>query len=78
LCEVDGAGSLGEHALGLAVGDGLADGGEGGDNVGGGQETILVSIHNTESLFELLNLPLRKEGKDVGATLLGLPIVFIE
>ena len=74
MCEVNGSGGLGKHALGLTVGDGLADGGEGGDDVGGGQETVLICVHDTESLLELLDLPLAEEGEDVGATLLGLSV----
>ncbi len=42
LGEVDGSGGLGDHALGLTVGDGAADGGEGGLQVAGGQDAILV------------------------------------
>ena len=75
LCEVNGSRGLGEHALGLTVGDGLADGGEGGDDVGGGQETVLVCVHDTEGFLELLDLPLAEEGEDVGATLLSLSVI---
>lgn len=74
MCEVNGSRGLGEHALGLTVGDGLADGGEGGDDVGGGQETVLVCVHDTEGFLELLDLPLAEEGEDVGATLLSLSV----
>ena len=73
LCEVDWSGCLCEHALCLTIRDGLADGVESSDNVRGRQETVLVCVHDTESLLELLDLPLGKEGKNVGATLLGLP-----
>ena len=48
LGEVDGSGGLGDHALGFAVGDGAADGGEGGLQVAGGQETVLENRHNYE------------------------------
>lgn len=75
MCEVNGSRGLGEHALGLTVGDGLADGGEGGDDVGGGQETVLVCVHDTEGFLELLDLPLAEEGEDVGAALLSLSVV---
>merc|ERR1712008_195682 len=33
---------------------------------------ILVSVHDTESFLELLDLPLGEESKNVGAALLGL------
>merc|ERR1712066_1046279 len=58
LCEIDGSGGLCEHALGLTVGDGFADRAESSDNVRGRQETILVCVHDTERLLELLDLPL--------------------
>ena len=74
MCEVNGSRGLGEHALGLTIGDGLADGGEGGDDVGGGQETVLVCVHDTEGFLELLDLPLAEEGEDVGAALLSLSV----
>merc|ERR1711944_107689 len=72
LCEIDWAWGFAKHALGFTVGNGFTHGVEGGDDVRGGQETVLISIHDTEGLFELLNLPLREESKHVGATLLGL------
>jgi len=71
LGEVDGSGGLGDHALGLAVGDGSADGGEGGLQVAGGQDAILVSIHDTESLLELLDGTLGEHSEDIAAALLG-------
>merc|ERR1711956_68622 len=72
LCEVDWSGGLGEHALGLTVRNGLANRVESGNNVTGGQETVFVCVHDTESVLELLDLPLGEEGEDVGAALLGL------
>ena len=73
LCEVNGSGGLGEHGGGVAVGDGLADGGEGGLQVGGGDDAVLVGVHDTEGLLELLDLLLGEEGEDVGV-LLGFPV----
>ena len=73
LCEVDGAGGLWEHALGLTIGNGFADSSEGSYDIWGGKETILITVHDTERFFELLDLPLGEKGEDVGAALLGLP-----
>ena len=73
LCEVDWTRGLRKHALGLTIGDGFADGAESSNNVAGGQETVLIGVHDTEGFFELLDLPLREESKHIGATLLGFP-----
>jgi len=54
LGEVHGAIGLIKHALGLTGGDGLAVVGEGSHQVGGREETVLVHIHDTEGLLELL------------------------
>merc|ERR1711963_212464 len=70
-CEVDWTRSLRKHALGLTIGDGFADGAESSNNVAGGQETVLIGVHDTEGFFELLDLPLREESKHIGVTLLG-------
>ncbi len=75
LGEVNGTGGLGEHGAGLAVGDGLADVAEGVLQVGGGEETVLVGVHDAEGFLELLDLPLGEEGEDVGAALLGLSVI---
>jgi len=55
LGEVHGSGSLIEHGLGLSGSDGLAVVAEGGDKVVGGEETVLVNVHDAESLLELLD-----------------------
>jgi len=75
LCEVDWTRGLRKHALGLTIGDGFADGAESSNNVAGGQETVLIGVHDTEGFFELLDLPLREESKHIGATLLGFFIL---
>merc|ERR1719323_603444 len=71
LCEVDWTRGLRKHALGLTIGNGFADGAESSNDVAGGQETVLIGVHDTEGFFELLDLPLREESKHIGATLLG-------
>ena len=55
LGEVHGSVDLVKHGLGLAAADVLAVGGEGSDEVGGGQEAVLVSVHDAEGLLELLD-----------------------
>jgi len=55
LGEVHGSGSLVKHALGLAGPDGLAVVAEGSHEVGGGDETVLVAVHDAEGLLELLD-----------------------
>jgi len=44
-----------QHRLGLSAGDGLAVVGEGGGQVGGGQQTVFVHVHDAEGLLELLD-----------------------
>ena len=41
--------------LGLSAADVLAVGAEGSDEVGGGEETVLVRVHDAEGLLELLD-----------------------
>ena len=74
LCEVDGSGGLREHVGGVSVGDRLANVAEGGLEVTGGDDAVLVGVHDADSLLELLDLLLGEEGEDVGAGLLGLPV----
>merc|ERR1711937_897816 len=54
LGEVHGAIGLIKHALGLPGGDGLAVVAEGGHQVGGAEETVLVDVHDAEGFLELL------------------------
>jgi len=54
LGEVHGAIGLIKHALGLTGGDGLAVVAEGGHQVGGAEETVLVDVHDAEGFLELL------------------------
>lgn len=72
LCEVDGSGRLGQHVGRVAVADGLAHGREGGLQVGGGDDAVLVRVHDAERLLELLDLLLGEEGEDVAAAPLRL------
>jgi len=55
LGEVHGSVGFVEHGLGLSASNGLAVVTEGGDKVVGAEETILVNVHDTESLLELLD-----------------------
>jgi len=55
LGEVHGAGGFVKHGLGLTAADGLSVVAEGGDEVVGGEETILVNVHDAESFLELLD-----------------------
>ena len=41
--------------LGLSTADVLAVGAEGSDEVGGGQESVLVGVHDAKGLLELLD-----------------------
>lgn len=65
LGEVDRSGGLSHHVGSLAVAYWPADGGEGGFEVGGGDDSILVVVDDAESFFELLDLFLTEEGEDV-------------
>jgi len=65
LGEVDGSGGLSHHVGSLAVAYWPSDGGEGGFEVGGGDDSILVVVNDAESFFELLDLFLTEEGEDV-------------
>lgn len=65
LGEVDRSRGLSHHVSSFAVAYWPADGGEGGFEVGGGDDSILVVVNDTESFFELLDLFLAEEGEDV-------------
>ena len=52
--------------LGLTTTDVLAVGSEGSHQVGGGQETVLVCVHDAESLLELLDGGVGEGVEDVG------------
>ena len=51
--------------LSVAAANALAVGAESGDQVGGGEETVLVSIHDTEGLLELLDGGVGERFEDV-------------
>jgi len=65
LGEVHGSINLVKHGLSVSAADALAMSSEGSDKVGGGQETILVSIHDTEGFLELLDGGVRERFEDV-------------
>ena len=72
LGEVDGAGRLAHQVVGLGVCDGAADVHEGGLEVGGGDDAVLVNIDDSKSFLEFLNLFLAEEREDVRSRLLCL------
>ena len=51
--------------LSVSAADALAVGAEGSHEVGGGEKAVLVSIHDTESLLELLDGGVGERFKDV-------------
>ena len=51
--------------LSVTAADALAVGAEGSHEVGGGEKAVLVSIHDTESLLELLDGGVGERFKDV-------------
>jgi len=55
LGEVHGSVNLIEHSLCLSATNVLSVSAEGGDEVGGGEKSILVSVHDAEGLLELLD-----------------------
>jgi len=55
LGEVHWSIGLVQHRLGLSAGDGFTVVGEGGGQVGSGQKTVFVHIHDAEGLLELLD-----------------------
>ena len=52
--------------LGVTTTNALSVGAEGGHEVGGGEEAVLVSIHDTESLLELLDGRVGEGLEDIG------------
>merc|ERR1719468_154002 len=72
LCKVNRSRSLSKHTRDFTVGHRSANLVEGRLQVVSGHNTILVSIDDTESLFELLDLFLAEQGEDVGTGSLGL------
>ncbi len=52
--------------LGITTTNALSMGTEGGHEVGGGEEAVLVSIHDTESLLELLDGRVGEGLEDIG------------
>ena len=51
--------------LSVTAANALAVGAESSDQVGGGEETVLVSIHDTEGLLELLDGGVGERFEDV-------------
>ena len=51
--------------LSVTAADALAVGAEGSHEIGGGEKSVLVSIHDTESLLELLDGGVGERFKDV-------------
>jgi len=66
LGEVHGSIGLIKHGLGLAASNGLAVVGESGGQVAGRQKAVLVDIHDTEGLLELLEGGVGEGVEDVG------------
>merc|ERR1719192_3240168 len=54
-----------QHGLSVTTADALAVGAEGSHEVGGGEKAVLVSIHDTERLLELLDGGVGERFKDV-------------
>ena len=52
--------------LGITTTNALSMGTEGRHQVGGGEKTVLISIHDTESLLELLDGRVGEGLEDVG------------
>ena len=53
------------HYLGVTTTNALSVGGEGSHQVGGGQKAVLVGIHDTEGLLELLDGGVGERFEDV-------------
>jgi len=75
LGEVHGSVSLIKHALGLTAGDIFAMVSESSHEIISGEETVLVDVHDTESLLELLDGRVGEGVENVG--LLGHGDVFV-
>ena len=72
LGEVDRAGGLAYQVVGLGIRDWSSDTHEGGLQVVGSDDSILVHVNDSKSFLELLNLFLTEQGENVGTRLLGL------
>merc|ERR1719402_205240 len=66
LGEVHGSIHFVQHGLSLSSSNVLAIGSKGRDQVRGGQETVLVCVHDSESLLELLDGGVGEGVEDVG------------
>merc|ERR1712025_1226251 len=75
LGEVHGSVSLIKHALGLTAGDIFAMVSEGSHEIISGEKAVLVDVHDTESLLELLDGRVGEGVENVG--LLGHGDVFV-
>jgi len=75
LGEVHGSISLIKHALGLTAGDIFAMVSEGSHEIISGEKAVLVDVHDTESLLELLDGRVGEGVENVG--LLGHGDVFV-
>ena len=53
------------HYLGITTANALSMGSKGRHQIGGGEETVLVSIHDTEGLLELLDGGVGERFEDV-------------
>ena len=56
---------LQNYYLGITATNALSMGSEGSHQVGGGEEAVLVSIHDTEGLLELLDSRVGERFEDV-------------
>jgi len=66
LGEVHGSVDLIKHSLCLSTTNVLSVSAEGGDEVGGGQKSVLVSVHDAKGLLELLDGRVGEGVEDVG------------
>merc|ERR1711887_88345 len=66
LCEVHGSVNLVKHGLSFSSTNVLSVCCEGGDEVGGGKKTVLVSVHDAEGFLELLDGGVGERFEDVG------------
>merc|ERR1711892_521861 len=66
LAEVHGSVHLVKHGLGFSASNVLSVGGESCHQVGGGQEAVLVSVHDAKGFLELLDGGVGEGFEDVG------------
>merc|ERR1719151_129950 len=76
LGEVHGSVHLIEHGLGLSTANVLAVGTEGSDEIGGGEEAVLVSVHDAEGLLELLDGRVGEGVENVGYDFRDAPLSY--